>query len=501
MTASMKNYQKLHEISRHTRLLTGVSSLLGWDQETYMPSGAAGIRAEQLKSMAGLIHKEKTGRKFTTALGRLVDLKTGKIIDAHLSSEKKSALKEWYREYRRNTALPSKFVEDFTQLTSQAMLAWRSAKESNAFHQFAPYLDKIITMNRKKADYIGYQEHPYDALLDEFEPDMTTREVAGLFGQLRTVITPLLKELSKREIDDRFLHDEWDHSKQMTFGYKLTDAMTYDRNYGRIDFSSHPFSSSAHPTDCRITTRIHPTSLMSNIMVLLHETGHALYEMGLPKEEYGTPLGEARSLGVHESQSRWWETRIGLSRPFWKHFFPILQETFADKLKTITFDQFYQAINRVHPSFIRVEADEVSYPLHVILRFELEKELIEGILKVRDLPEAWNSKMEAYLGIKPKTNSEGCLQDIHWSMGTFGYFPTYALGNLYAAHLFEGFAKDHADWEKKVAQAEFKFIKDWLNEKVYRHGCRYSTHELLKQATGKEFGVDAYLNYIKGKYQ
>ncbi len=500
MNQTQKDYQKLQEISKNISVLKGVAAILDWDQETYMPSGAAGIRSEQLKALAGITHRESTGRKFANALGKLIDIKTGKNIPKLLADEQKAAVKEWWRDYHRNTCLPAKFVEDFAKLNSQSIVAWRSARKENAFQQFAPFLDRIISMNRKKAELLGYKDHPYDALLNEYEPDITTKEVSHLFGKLQNFILPFLKKLSVKNIDDSFLFGEYDHSKQMTFSFKVLDAMGYNMDKGRVDFSAHPFSSSSHPTDCRITTRIHPQSLMSNILVLLHEGGHALYEMGLPVDKFGTPLGESRSLGVHESQSRWWETRIGLSQPFWKHFYPILKETFHKQLHQIDLDTFYQAINKIKPSFIRVEADEVTYPLHVILRFELEKGLIEGSINVREIPDHWNAKMKEYLGIVPKNNSEGCLQDIHWAMGAFGYFPTYTLGNLYTAHLFEAFSKEHPEWEKRIAKGELEFVKSWLNDKIYRHGKRYPTQELLKLATGKDFTEEAYLKYLKEKY-
>jgi carboxypeptidase Taq len=500
MKTSKKDYQNLYELSKHTRTLQGIVSLLGWDQETYMPAGSAAIRAEQLKTMAGLIHREKTNRKFTNALSKLIDIPSGKIKAEDLSPLQIAAVREWRRDYVHDTALPSKFVEEFAKVTSQAIAAWRSAKKENAFQQFAPYLDRIIGLCRKKADLLGYKDHPYDALIDQYEPDLKTQEVNILFAKLRDTLTPLIKKMAQQPIEDQFLFGNWDQAKQMSFSQKLLDAMGYEKDKGRVDFSSHPFSSSSHPTDSRITTRIHPHSLMSNIFVILHEGGHALYEMGLSQAEYGTPLGDARSLGIHESQSRWWETRIGLSLPFWQYFFPLLKETFKGQLDHITLDAFYRAINKVEPSFIRVEADEVTYPLHVILRFEIEKALIEGSLNVRDIPEAWNAKMDEFLGIIPSTNTEGCLQDIHWSMGAFGYFPTYTLGNLYAAHLFEAFAKDHPNWEKLVAAGELGFIKLWLHEKIYQHGRRYTTQELLVQATGDTFSADPYLHYLKKKY-
>lgn len=500
MTIEDENYQKMCELSKHARILQGITAILDWDQETYMPSGSAGIRSEQLETMAGIIHKEKTGRKFATALSKLIDLKTGKLKTKKLSPGQNAALREWRRDYLHDTALPAKFVKELAKVSSQAIIAWRSAKKENAFQQFAPYLDRIVQLNRQKADYLGYKDHPYDALLDQYEPNMSTQEVSSLFLELRTQLTPLIKKMARQSIDDSFLYGNWDVAKQMAFSQKLLDAMGYDCSKGRVDFSAHPFSSASHPSDSRITTRIHPTSLMSNIFAILHEAGHALYEMGLPHLHYGTPLGDARSLGIHESQSRWWETRIGLSKPFWQYFLPLLKEIFKGQLDHIDLKTFYAGINKVEPSLIRIEADEVTYPIHVILRFELEKELIEGSLNVRDIPDAWNEKMKEYLGIIPSNNAEGCLQDIHWSMGAFGYFPTYTLGNLYAAHLFEAFAKEHRNWEKQVACGELGFIKLWLHDKVYQHGKRYSTQELLKEATGKDFTAAAYVDYLKKKY-
>lgn len=500
MTTTQKDFQKLQDLSKHARVLQGIVAILDWDQETYMPSGASPIRAEQFKTMAGIIHREKTSRKFHNALAKLVDIETGTIKTKDLTPLQRAAVKEWRRDFQHDTALPSKFVEEFAKVTSQAIIAWRSARKENAFMQFAPFLDKIISMNRKKAELLGYKAHPYDALLDLYEPDITTKEVSELFSKLRQQLTPWIKKMARQPIDDRFLFGEWDHAKQLTFSQKLLDALGYDRDKGRLDLSAHPFSSASHPTDSRITTRIHATSLMSNISAVLHEAGHALYEMGLPQELYGSPLGEARSLGIHESQSRWWETRIGLSKPFWQFFFPLLKDTFKGQLDQITLDAFYRAINKVEPSFIRIEADEVTYPIHVILRFELEKGLIEGSLSVRELPEAWNAKMNEYLGIVPNSNVEGCLQDIHWSMGAFGYFPTYTLGNLYAAHLFEAFEKQHPNWEALVSAGELGFIKTWLHTHIYQHGRTYSTQDLLQKATNHPFTADAYIRYLKKKY-
>lgn len=501
MEQAQQDYATLHQLSRHARTLTGIAHLLEWDQETYMPTGAADSRGEQLKTLAGLIHAEKTGKKFSNILSKLIDIPSGKVRVKTLTEPQTAAIREWRREYLKSKALPQRFVEEFTQHASQSILAWRSAKSKNSFKDFAPYLKKTVEMARKRAEYLGYDAHPYDALLDEYEPGTTTAEISKIFTALRKSIVGLLKKISSvKQVDDSYIHGKFPHDKQLEFSKRLLKDMGYDMNCGRLDFSAHPFSLAPHPTDSRITTRFHPTSLMSCISVVLHEAGHALYEMGLPHEQYGTPLGDYISLGMHESQSRWWETRIGQSKPFWKHYLPLLKEQFKGKLDKVSLDEFYRALNKVEPTLIRVEADEVTYSLHVILRFELECALIEGTLAVKDLPEAWNAKMKELLGIIPANNAEGCLQDVHWSMGAFGYFPTYTLGNLYASHLFEAFAKKHPDWEKQTAAGNLLFIKEWLNESVHQHGKRYSSHELLTKVTGKKFSADAFVSYLNKKY-
>ena len=501
MRNHQEDYSDLHKVSREIRILDGIHSLLDWDQETYMPSGAAPIRAEQFKTLAEIIHKKKTSGPFLKTLSKLVDLKTGKMIAKGLSAAQTAALSEWHRDYKKEKVLPKSFVSNWAQLTSQGVHAWRHAKEQDAFNQFSPYLEKIVGLARKKAEYLGYKSHPYDALLDLYEPGTTYKDLSILFKHLRTELTALLKKIkAQKPVDDSFLFGTFPKEQQLEFGHALLTALGYSSDHGRLDLSSHPFSSAAHPSDSRITTRIHPNSLMSNISAVMHEAGHALYEMGLPQEQYGTPLGDAISLGMHESQSRWWETRIGHSKPFWKHFLPVLKQHFKT-LDDIKLDTFYHALNKVKPGLIRIEADEVTYCLHVILRFELEYALIDGSLKVRDLPEAWNAKMKELLGVVPSNNREGCLQDIHWSMGAIGYFPTYALGNLYAAQLFAAFTKEHADWESRVAKGELLFIKDWLSKAVYQHGRRYSSQELIQLVTKKPISANDYIDYLNNKYR
>lgn len=480
--------------------MESISYLLEWDQETYMPPAGASIRAEQLELMASLNHKEKTSGQFEKSLSRLIDLDTGKVRAKDLSPEQEAALREWRRDFLIATSLPNEFVKKFARLTAESMTVWAKARKKNAFNEFAPYLEKILDMARKKAEYIGYKDHPYDALLDTFEPDTSSKPIAELFSKVKKEIVLLLKKiLNSKQVDDSCLHGKFSADKQLAFGKVLLKTMGYDLEKGRLDLSTHPFSMAIHPSDSRVTTRIHHSSLFDSLSAVLHEGGHSLYEMGLMPEYYGSPLCEAVSLGIHESQSRLWETRIGQSKAFWKYFLPELAKTFP-KLKEVSLNTFYKAINKVSPSFIRVESDEVTYSLHVILRFELEKRLIEGSLEVSGLPEAWNAGMEASLGIIPTTDTEGCLQDIHWSMGAFGYFPTYALGNLYASQFFFTLEKEFPDWEKRVAKGELLFVREWLREQIHRHGKTYRAAELVKKVTGKPLSPDPYLSYLKAKY-
>ncbi len=467
-----------------------------------MPKKGNLVRADQLELLASLSHEEKTSKKFQTALAKLINLDTGAILGSGLNDPQKAALREWRRDFLKSAALPNAFVKAFARLSCESMVAWSEARKANRFSDFAPYLERVIEMCRQKAEYLGYKQHPYDALLDCFEPGATTSEIDAVFKKVKKAVRTLLAQIvASKQVDDRCLHGKFSSDKQLAFGRELLTAMGYDLEQGRLDLSNHPFSMSIHPSDSRVTTRIHRTSLFDSISAVLHEGGHSLYEMGLLPEYYGSPLCEAVSLGIHESQSRLWETRIGQSKPFWKHFLPPLKAQFK-QLEDVTLDQFYRAINKVAPSFIRVEADEVTYSLHVILRFELEKQLIEGSLAVSDLPAAWNGLMETYLGITPPTDREGCLQDIHWSMGAFGYFPTYTLGNLYAAHFFKAFENEFPDWEKRVAKGELLFLREWLRENIHRHGRMHSAHELLKRVSGqKNLSEAPYIAYLNQKYQ
>jgi carboxypeptidase Taq len=488
-----KTFDKLFHLSKRANQLCGISNLLAWDQEIYMPEKAAPIRAEQLELLAELSHDIKTGKEFEETLQNLIDIKTGSFKSNDLNDAEKAIVRLLRRDFLRDKKLPTSFVQEFTKVTSEAIFLWQKAKSKNDFQAFAPTLTHIVELVRKKAQFIGFDDHPYDALLDEYEPGATTKEITQLFDEIRKTSKEIIK---KKASQTECLQIPATEEEQITLCRDVLQLVGFDFTRGRFDLSAHPFSTSYHPFDSRLTTRAESHGIITQILTALHEVGHSMYDMGLPAEYYGTPLCQPVSLGIHESQSRFWETRIGRSLPFWKMMFPRLQKY----LSGMSLEQFYKELNKVTPSLIRTDADEVTYPLHVILRFEIEKELVQGSLSVKDLPERWNAGMKDLLGITPKTDAEGCLQDIHWSMGAFGYFPTYSLGNVYAANMFEAFSKAHPQWESKVEKGDFSFIRQWLSENVWQHGRCYDGKELIQKITQKPLRSAPFIHYLTEKY-
>lgn len=495
-----KAYKALYLHSKKIHTLHSALSLLHWDQETYMPKGAIHARSEQIAELSHIIHKYQTGSSFKKPLQELIDLDSGEYKREGLKREEKICLREWRRQFLRSTRLPSSFVKNFSELTSQATNIWAHAKKSANFQIFAPFLEKIVEANRKKAELLGYEDHPYDALLCSHEPAISTKRVESLFQELAIELKALLQKISNSPpFDTTFLHKKIADSKQWEIGELLLSKLPLNPHHSRLDRSVHPFSTAMHPSDSRITTRILPHRFLSNLFAILHEAGHSLYEMGLPTRHFGTPLAEAVSLSIHESQSRWWETLVGQSYAFWEFFYPLLQEELPH-LKEISLTHFYRSMHEVKPSLIRIEADEVTYCLHVILRFDLEKRLMTGKLKVSELPDAWNEKMKELFGIAPQNDEEGCLQDIHWSLGEFGYFPTYALGNLFAAQFFEQFSLEEPDWEEKIRSGQFSSMRKWLEENIHSQGKSYDAQELAQKITKRSLEITPYCNYLKKKY-
>jgi carboxypeptidase Taq len=479
-------------------LLGSCSSVLGWDERTYMPREGAAHRAEQMALLARLAHETLTAAR----IGRLLNELEGSELVRDGESPPAVNVREIRRIHDRAVKLPKRLVEELARTTTQAQGVWQEARSKSDFAAFQPWLEKIVGLKREEAAAVGFEESPYDALLDEYEPGATTREVAQVFAALRKELTPLLGEIleSGRAPNRDLLHREYPIDRQEEFGREAAQIIGFNFEAGRLDKTTHPFCSGIGPGDCRITTRYNPRFFNESFFGILHEAGHGIYEQGLDYDHVGTPMGSAASLGIHESQSRLWENQVGRSRPFWEQFFPRARKAFPEALRRASLEDFLFAINDVQPSFIRVEADEATYNLHIILRFELEQALVSGDLAPRDVPGAWNEKVYQLFGLTPPNDTQGCLQDIHWSMGGLGYFPTYTLGNLYAAQFMERARRDVSGLEDDFRRGDFGRLKNWLNVKIHRQGQRWRAPDLCRQVTGRTLNHKQLLSYLRGKY-
>lgn len=492
---------RLLEIQR----INGAASLLSWDQETYMPAGGGEARAEQIAVLQGLAHQKLIGPEVESLLMKWVDFATGQALDqtdGAWDKPSRSLLREAWRDFSRAKKLPSEFVVRLSRECSLAQQVWAEAKEQNKFAMFLPHLRTILALKREETQYLGYKDSPYDALLDIYEPGSTIAALRPLFSQLKDRLVPLLKRVTQSpvRIDDGILRHSYDTARQLEFGRLVLIAMGYDFERGRLDLSAHPFTTSFHPTDVRVTTRVHEHDLQSCLFSCIHEGGHGLYDQGLDPRYYGTPLGESVSLGIHESQSRLWENCVGRSRAFWRFFYPLLQQIFHHPLRGTDAEQFYAAINCVRPSLIRVEADELTYNLHIMLRFEIEQDLIEGRTTPDDLPAVWNQKMREYLGISPERDADGVLQDVHWSLGSFGYFPTYTLGNLYSVQFYEQAKLEIPNLEDEIAAGQLMVLRRWLGQKIHGWGRMFTPDHLAQRVTGSSVRPEPFLAYLEKKY-
>lgn len=484
---------KLREIKN----INAASAVLGWDQQVNMPPGGAAARAEQLATLGKIAHELFT----TDEMGRLLsDLaQAGFAYD----SDEASLIRVARRDYDRARKLSPELVAEMSRTFSLGQQVWAKARADKDFAQFRDTLAKIVDLNIQKAEAYGYEDNIYDALLDEYEPDMKTREVNRVFAELKTELVPLVRTIAGQldAVDDSCLKQDFDETAQWDFGIMVLKAIGYDLERGRQDKSVHPFTTSFSINDVRITTRVYKNMFKSALFGTLHEGGHALYEQNIEPSLEGTPLADGTSLGVHESQSRLWENVLGRSRAFWQFYYPRLQEFFPAQLKHVNLEDFYRAINKVEPSLIRVEADEVTYNLHIFLRFELEQELVAQRLSVADLPDAWNAKMEEYLGLTPPDDALGVLQDIHWSIGTIGYFPTYALGNVLSLQFYRQALKEMPGLPEQFACGEFGTLLGWFKDKVHRHGRKFTAGELVERVTSAAaIEAEPYLDYIKQKF-
>jgi carboxypeptidase Taq len=496
---------RLKEIGEDIKIWSGIGSLLGWDQETYMPEKAVPERSKQQAALSSLLHEKITSAE----IGRLLDV-LGADEDhvrgddakcADLGDLDRALIRVAYREYAKETKLPANLVKELSETRSQAQAAWAKARQNNDFGSFRPWLEKIIDLKLREADAYGWQENPYDPLLDGYEPGMKTSEVDQVFTALKADLVPLVKNIAESEqVNNDFLMRHYPAELQEKFGRFVLDKLNYPMDRGRLDVTAHPFTTELGADDIRITTRYLENFFNSSLFGTVHEAGHGLYELGMGDEIRGGILAEGTSLGIHESQSRTWENLVGRSREFWQFFLPHLKQIFPENLEGIDVEAMWKAVNKVEPSFIRVEADEVTYSLHVMLRFELEKQLINKKLAVKDIPEAWNEGMREMLGIIPANDAEGCLQDVHWSFGLFGYFPTYALGNLYGSQFWNAMMKDLPDTYQRMAAGDFSGILGWLRENIHRHGSAKTADELAVDITGETLNAKHFVGYLNDKY-
>ncbi|MBN2781251.1 MAG: carboxypeptidase M32 [Candidatus Marinimicrobia bacterium] len=492
--------KQLKEILLNIRKLASAESVLHWDMETYMPEGGGAFRGDVMAYLSLLTHQMATGAPLRDALARHIDPETGELVNITLNDDEKRIVQLTRKDLQKQLVLPDAFVEEMSKHVSATQQVWTKARKNNDFAAFAPYLEKMIELKKREADYYGYEDKPYDALLDGFEPGMTTDRIAALFGELKPRLVGLVDRITAAPpIDDRPLRQTFDTQEQWKFGMGIAKAIGLDMTRARQDMSAHPFTTGFHPDDVRITTRLDETMLLSGLFSTIHESGHAMYEQGLPKAHFGTPLCEAASFGIHESQSRLWENVIGRSKAFWEYALPVLKTHFP-QLQDVDLADWYRMINIVKPSLIRVEADEVTYSLHIMLRFDIESRMMNEGLKVADLPEIWNAKIKDYFGIVPKNDAEGVLQDVHWSFGGIGYFPSYAMGNLYGAQIMNTAEKDIPAFWDKVRSGDFSALKHWLNEKVHARGRYYDPEALIKVISGAPLSAEPFMDYLEKKY-
>jgi carboxypeptidase Taq len=494
MNSSAELYNEYERLLKKAADFNYASAVLQWDQEVYMPPKGAEARGRQLATLATQAHELLTGKELEALLIALKDAEG-------LNDEQRVNVQRSTEDYGKNKKLSTEFVEQLSFQTSECFNAWIAAREKNDFSVFAPSLTKMIVLKRKQAELYGYKNNPYDALLDEYEPDATVAMLDPVFQGIKDKMPALLAKINAAaQVSNDCFHQHFPKQQQWNFSVDVLNKMGYDFEAGRQDYSVHPFTTSFAATDVRITARVDEENYASLLWSTIHEGGHALYEQGLPDNEYGMPLGSPTSLGIHESQSRLWENCVGRSANFWAGFYPKLQAYFPAQLGNVPMRTFYGAANRVEPSLIRTEADEVTYHFHVLIRYEIEKALIDGSLDPKDLRDKWNELYNKYLGVTPPDDRSGVLQDVHWSHGSFGYFPTYTLGSFYAAQFYVHALKEISGLQDQVERGEFGELLSWLRRNIHVHGRRYNSEELCERVTGQKLDAGFFMNYIVEKY-
>jgi carboxypeptidase Taq len=475
--------------------LNRAASVLGWDQQVNMPPGGGDARGQQLATL-GKIAQEK----FTSdEVGKLLDELKSEFADAE--TDDGAMIRVASRDYDKAKRVPPEFVAEQAVVASKAFEAWVEARGKSDFSIFRPHLEKLVDLVKKYISFFPPADHPYDVLLDDYEPGMKTAEVREIFGNLRPKQVELIKAIANaKQVKDDFLRKKYPEKKVWDFSEKIITKFGYDFSRGRQDKAPHPFETTFSVNDVRITNRFEAGSPLATLFSAMHESGHAMYEQGVNPAYDRIPLGNGTSLAVHESQSRMWENLVGRSLPFWEHFYPELKKTFPSQLDGVGVKAFYKAINKVEPSFIRVNADEATYNLHIMLRLEIEIGMVDGSIDIKDLPEIWNAKMQDYLGITPPDDAQGVLQDIHWSYGSIGYFSTYALGNIISAQLWETVNKDIRGLDDQIHSGKFDQLLGWLHEKIHTYGRKYDPQDLVQKITGSKIDSSAYVRYLTGKY-
>lgn len=500
-------YSQLCSLLKEVETLGSIGSLLGWDQETYMPGAGGAFRAEQQAVISSLAHEKATSPKIGELLAAC---ESDKSLTSDPLSPTARSIREMRRDYDKATKLPTELVAEIAKVSSQSQEVWKHAREKNDFPMFQPWLEKMIGLMRRKAECLGTPSggELYDALLDEYEPGARAKEIEGVFLPLADRLSGLVKDIaaSPKKPSDAILHAKIDVARQHELGQFVLKSMGFDFEAGRLDTTAHPFCSGMAPGDTRLTTRYREQSWTDALYSSMHEAGHGLYEQGIPKADYfGTPLAQSISLGIHESQSRMWENFVGRSREFWTWLLPHAKKISSgggsspSPLAQYSVEEAFAAVNTAKPSLIRVEADEATYNLHVLIRFKLERALISGAMSVKEIPFEWNRAYKQYLGVDVPDDRRGCLQDVHWSFGLIGYFPTYTLGNLYAAQFWETINAEIPNLPGQISRGEFAPLKTWLNQKIHAHGRRYLAGELCLNITGKPLSPEPLMRYLEGK--
>lgn len=488
-------YHRFQTLRQKIADLSGTIALLSWDQETYMPKNGAEFRARQLATLSGLSYEWQTSAEMEELLLALES-------EAGLTAEQQKNVEVCLKDFRKSKKLSKELIEATSRQVSLCFNRWIEARETKNFSLFATELDKLIALKIEEADRYGWEDHPYNALLELYEEENNISRLDELFGGVQTELKSLLDRIAAKPApSDEFLYHHYPKDQQWNFSIRLLESMGYDFTSGRQDYVVHPFCTTIAPGDVRVTTKVDEHFVSPLLWGSIHEGGHALYEQGLPaSSQYGMPLAEAISMSVHESQSRIWENNVGRGANFWKHHYPAFQAAFPDQTAGVSLQDFLRGINKVAPSLIRIEADELTYHFHIMIRYELEKQLIGGSLKAADLPEAWNALYKKYLGIEVPSLEEGCLQDVHWSHGYFGYFPTYSQGSFMAAQWYAHAQKSIPGLDSELAAGNCKPLLDWLRENIHRHGRGFTSKELLEKVTGEPLSFRYFLEYARNKY-